>query len=311
VPFAQRAICERGSPGGPGGCAPGPHPGFALPPPTHFFRRGVDTGRLLWSIPHGSCVVAGDCSQPPDASLSKHCVARGSLVLRLAKQHYFCLGANSELHRLPHHRGDAPVSRARRDEWSSSGPRASNALIGRSQTLALPGSISHHATAKALGFACASRRLARPTAAGTRLSSDPRPSPVTAALPRGSPGASGRGLTFTPPARSISAPAARAITSAIGAARTPAVHRRSGGDPLGLLADRHCHSALVDVRDHGVLTNGDAELGELPGDVGRGGSTERRCDPFTRLEQDHSRGSRVDPPKVSLHGAAERVRELT
>ena len=47
MPFAQRAICERGSPGGPGGCAPGPHPGFALPPPTHSFRRGVDTGRLL------------------------------------------------------------------------------------------------------------------------------------------------------------------------------------------------------------------------------------------------------------------------
>ena len=40
-------------------------------------------------------------------------------MLRLAKQHCFCLGANSELHRLPHHRGDAAVSRARRNEWSS------------------------------------------------------------------------------------------------------------------------------------------------------------------------------------------------
>ena len=41
MPFAQRAICERGSPGGPGGCAPGPHPGFALPPPTHFSAGGL------------------------------------------------------------------------------------------------------------------------------------------------------------------------------------------------------------------------------------------------------------------------------
>ena len=44
------------------------------------------------------------------ASLSKHYVPRGSLVLRLAKQHSRCLGAHSELHRLPHHRGDAPVA---------------------------------------------------------------------------------------------------------------------------------------------------------------------------------------------------------
>ena len=60
-------------------------------------------------------------SQPPAASLSKHYAARGSLVLGLAKQHCFCLNANSDLHRLPHHRGDAAVSRARRDEWTSFG----------------------------------------------------------------------------------------------------------------------------------------------------------------------------------------------
>jgi hypothetical protein len=54
------------------------------------------------------------------ASLSKHYVARGSLVLRVARRHCCCLGAHSELHRLPRDRGDAPVSRARRDEWSSS-----------------------------------------------------------------------------------------------------------------------------------------------------------------------------------------------
>ena len=53
-------------------------------------------------------------SQPPAASLSKHYAARGSLVLGLAKQHCFCLNANSDLHRLPHHRGDAAVSRAAR-----------------------------------------------------------------------------------------------------------------------------------------------------------------------------------------------------
>ena len=44
------------------------------------------------------------------ASVSKHYVPRGSLVLRLAKQHSRCLGAHAELHRLPHHRGDAPVA---------------------------------------------------------------------------------------------------------------------------------------------------------------------------------------------------------
>ena len=52
-----------------------------------------------------ACVGAVACSQRPAASLTKHCVASGSLVLRLAKQHSFCLNANSEVHRLPHHRG--------------------------------------------------------------------------------------------------------------------------------------------------------------------------------------------------------------
>ena len=88
-------------------------------------------------------------------------------------------------------------------------------------------------------------------------------------------------------------------------------HHRPGRDPLGLLADRHCHSAFVDVRDHRVLTHRDAELGELLGHIGRGGRTEPRRDPFAGLEQNHSRGSGVDPPKVSLHGVTGQDRELT
>ena len=77
------------------------------------------TAALVY-IPRESCVGAVAWSQPPAANLSKHYVARGSLVLRLAKQHCFCLTANPEPHRPPHHRGDAPVSHARRDEWTSS-----------------------------------------------------------------------------------------------------------------------------------------------------------------------------------------------
>jgi hypothetical protein len=65
-------------------------------------------------------VGAAACSQPPAASPSKHYLAHGSLCLGPAKQHCFCPYANSGLPRLPHHRGDAAVSRARRDEWTSS-----------------------------------------------------------------------------------------------------------------------------------------------------------------------------------------------
>ena len=66
--------------------------------------RPVPTAALVY-IRRESCVGAVACSEPPAGSLSKHCVARGWLVLRLAKQHCCCLGANSELHRLPHHSG--------------------------------------------------------------------------------------------------------------------------------------------------------------------------------------------------------------
>ena len=60
-----------------------------------------------------------------------------------------------------------------------------------------------------------------------------------------------------------------------------------------------------------MITHGDAELGELLGDVGRGGRTEPRRDPFAGLEQNHLRGSGVDPTKVSPHGVAGQDRELT
>lgn len=58
-----------------------------------------------------SCVGAAACSRPEPACLSKHHAARGSLVLRFAKQDCFCLDASSELHRVPDHRGDTAISR--------------------------------------------------------------------------------------------------------------------------------------------------------------------------------------------------------
>jgi hypothetical protein len=62
----------------------------------------------------------------------QHYVARASPVLRLAEQECLGLGANSGLHGLPHHRGDAAVSRALRDEWSSSAANVSTRRRKRS-----------------------------------------------------------------------------------------------------------------------------------------------------------------------------------
>jgi len=96
----------------------------ALPAHGCFHKlRQLDAAGLtvaLVSSTGGSLVGVVACSQPPAARLSKHYVARGSLVLRLAKQQRFGLNANPEPRRLPHHREDAAVSRGRGDEWSSS-----------------------------------------------------------------------------------------------------------------------------------------------------------------------------------------------
>jgi len=86
------------------------------------FRDRDSTTRLasLPPILRRQCLGAVACSQPRATDLSKHTVARGLLALRLAKRHCLCLNPNSELRRLPHPRGDAAVSRARGDDWSSS-----------------------------------------------------------------------------------------------------------------------------------------------------------------------------------------------
>ena len=79
--------------------------------------RSALTAALVY-ISRGSCVGAVACSPPPAASLSKHCVARGSLVLRLAKQHCFGLNANSEQQSSASSRGCSRLARG-----ETSGPR--------------------------------------------------------------------------------------------------------------------------------------------------------------------------------------------
>jgi len=61
------------------------------------------------NIPDGSCAGAVACSQPAAAGLSKHRLARVSLVLPQAEQRRVGLNANSTPRRLSHRRGDAAV----------------------------------------------------------------------------------------------------------------------------------------------------------------------------------------------------------
>lgn len=83
---------------------------------------------LLWSIPRRACVGAGACAQPPACEPEQALRRSRVAALRLTKQHCFCLDVGSELPRLPHHCGDLPVLRARRDEWSSSVASVSSAV---------------------------------------------------------------------------------------------------------------------------------------------------------------------------------------
>ena len=83
-------------------------------------RDAAGSHRCSGVCPGGSCVGAVACSQRSAVSLSKQCVAGGSPVLRLAKQHCFFLNANSELHLSRIIAGVDAASRAR-DE--TTGPR--------------------------------------------------------------------------------------------------------------------------------------------------------------------------------------------